>query len=201
MNDNASDLIKRVQRGDAEALAEFIEFRRPQLMAYIQKNLGTALRRKVEPDDLFQEISADCIKALDSVEFGEQDPFNWLCQMAQRRIIDAHRFFFDSQKRDANREVGIMASDNTKREGMINVLIASITSPSAAFSRDQKEFYLQQAIAQLPEDHRLAIRLRYVEGLSTREIADRIGKSDGSVRVILTRVLKKLQSLMGEQDA
>ena len=200
MNENASNLVKRVQQGDAEALAAFIELRRPQLMAYIQKNLGAALRRKVEPEDLFQDISSDCVKALENVEFHDRDPFNWLCQMAQRRIIDAHRFFFDAQKRDASREIGLAAgADKTGRDGLINMLVASITSPSAAFSRDQKEFHLQQAIAQLPEDHREAIRLRFVEGLPTREIAERMGKSHGSIRVILTRVLKKLEAMMRDQ--
>ena len=117
--------------------------------------------------------------------------------MAQRRIIDAHRFFFDAQKRDASRETGLGGGDLTGQAGWVNMLAASITSPSAAFSRDQKEFRLQEAIAQLPEDHREVIRLRYVEGLPTKQIADQIGKTDGSVRVILTRTLKKLEDLLG----
>ena len=197
MNDNESQLVERLKQGDADALAGFIELRRPQLTAYIEKNLGAALRRKVEPEDLFQDVSADCVRAVADVEFGDRDPFSWLCQMAQRRIIDAHRFFFDAQKRDASRAVGISGGDRTGQIGLINMLVASITSPSAAFSRDQKEFRLQEAIAQLPADHREVIRLRYVEGKPTREIAEQVGKSDGSVRVILTRTLKKLENLLG----
>ena len=196
MNHNESTLIDRVKRGDADALAEFIELRRPQLTSFIEKNLGTALRRKIEAEDLFQEVSSDCVRALSDVEFGDRDPFGWLCQMAQRKIIDAHRFFFDAQKRDASQEVGLGA-DKTGQAGLINLLVASITSPSAAFSRDQKEFRLQDAIAQLSEDHREVIRLRYVEGLPTKEIAQQLGKTDGSIRVIITRTLAKLQDLLG----
>ena len=72
-----------------------------------------------------------------------------------------------------------------------------MTSPSAAFSRNQKEIQLMEAMATLPPDSREALRLRYVDGLQTRDIAERMGKSDGAIRVLLTRSLSKLQDLLG----
>ena len=39
-------------------------------------------------------------------------------------------------------------------------------------------------------------RLRYVEGLPSKEIASRLQKSDGATRVLLTRSLAKLQELL-----
>jgi RNA polymerase sigma-70 factor (ECF subfamily) len=39
--------------------------------------------------------------------------------------------------------------------------------------------------------------LRYVEGLPSKEIARRLGKTDGAVRVLLTRSLRRLQQLVG----
>lgn len=197
MNNHDSTLIDKIRRGDADALAEFIELRRPQLLGYIEKNLGPALKRKIEAEDLFQEVSTDCFRALGDVDFEQRDPFGWLCQMAQRRIIDSHRFFFDAQKRNASQEIGL-GGDKTGQAGLVNMLVASITSPSAAFSRNQKEFRIQEAMEQLTGDHREVIRLRYVDGLPTKEIAKRLGKTDGSIRVIITRTLKKLQDFVGE---
>src|SRR5262249_46330389 len=138
--DNA--LVDRVRAHDAAALAEFLTARRPQLMAFIDRRLGAALRRKVEPDDLFQEVSAESLRALVDVELAERDPFSWLCQVAERRIIDSHRKFFGSQKRDAAREISLNAavggSTSSSRPGLVNLLVASMTSASQAFSRDQK---------------------------------------------------------------
>ncbi|MFT7630212.1 MAG: RNA polymerase sigma-70 factor (ECF subfamily) [Mariniblastus sp.] len=196
MTDDDSTLIDQIKCGDADALAQFIELRRSQLTGYIEKNLGASLRKKIEAEDLFQEVSADCCRALSDVEIGDRDPFGWLCQMAQRKIVDAHRFFFDAQKRDASQEIGLDAN-KTGQAGLVNLLVASITSPSAAFSRSQKEVRIQEAIGQLPENHREVIRLRYVEGLPTRDIAQQLGKTDGSIRVIISRTLKKLQDLLG----
>ena len=39
---------------------------------------------------------------------------------------------------------------DTGQAGLINMLVASMTSPSQAFSRDQKEFQLLQAIQCVP---------------------------------------------------
>jgi len=74
-----------------------------------------------------------------------------------------------------------------------------MTTASKAFSRNQREMKLMTALEQLPEDQREALRLRYVEGLQSKEIAERIGKSDGAVRVMLSRSLSKLQEILGPE--
>jgi RNA polymerase sigma-70 factor (ECF subfamily) len=43
------------------------------------------------------------------------------------------------------------------------------------------------------------LRLRYIEGLPSKDIAERLGKSDGAVRVMLTRSLSKLHDLLGPE--
>ncbi|MCI0361167.1 MAG: sigma-70 family RNA polymerase sigma factor [Planctomycetaceae bacterium] len=199
----ADDIIARLKRHDADALASFLQSHRPQLMAFIERQLGTALRRKVEPDDIFQETSAEAVRALPTTDLGERDPFSWLCQIAERRIIDLHRRFFDAKKRDAGREVPLGSSGGTESRpaGLINMLVASMTTPSQAFSRNAREALLQEALQKLPEEQREALRMRYVENLPSKQIAEKLGKTDAAVRVMLTRSLKKLQDLLGDDAA
>lgn len=197
----SDDLTARVRAGDANALADFIEQHRPQLMAFIERQLGSALRRKVESDDVFQEASAEAVRALPGAELGDRDPFSWLCQIAERRIIDLHRRFFDAQKRDAGREVPLGAGGSgseSQPAGLINMLVASMTTPSQAFSRNARELKLQEALLKLPDDQQQALRMRYVENLPSKQIAEKLGKSDAAVRVMLTRSLKKLQELLAD---
>jgi RNA polymerase sigma-70 factor (ECF subfamily) len=73
-----------------------------------------------------------------------------------------------------------------------------MTTPSQAMSRDAKEFRLALAIESLPADQRKVMRMRYVDGLATKEIAERLGKSDVAVRVMLSRTVQKLQQLLGD---
>jgi RNA polymerase sigma-70 factor (ECF subfamily) len=190
------DLIERLRRGDATAIAEFLALRHTDLIAFIERRLGAALRRKIEPDDIFQEVSAEAVRGINEAGLGDRDPFAWMCQLSERRIIDAHRHFFGAQKRNAAREVPLSSGSDADRPGFINELVASMTTPSEAFSRKGRELQLQQALATLPEEQREALRLRYVEGLATKDIAERTGRTDGAVRVMLSRSLAKLQRML-----
>lgn len=200
MSEELDSLIVRVRAHDAEALATYLEQHRRQLLTYIERQLGAALRRKIEAEDIFQEASADAVRSLASMDLTQRDPFSWLCQIAERRIIDAHRRFFDAQKRDAGREValGSGGGSDTQPGGLINLLVASMTSPSQAFSRNARELRVQEAIAQLGEEPREVLRLRYVEGWPTKQIAEHLQKTDVAIRVMLTRTVQKLQEMLGE---
>jgi RNA polymerase sigma-70 factor (subfamily 1) len=200
MPQTREQLADRVRAKDAAALADFIEVVRFQLMAFIERQLGAALRRKVEPDDIFQEVSVEAVRSLADIDLSQRDPFGWLCQLAERRIVDAHRHFFGAQKRDAGKEVGLGSPGDSSSPGLLNMLVASMTTPSAAFSRNVREARLLDALAELPEDQREALRLRYVENLPSKQIAEKLGKSDAAVRVMLTRSLKRLQSILGTES-
>ena len=189
-------LLQRLQRGDTEALAEFFEGHRRQLLAYITNHLGTALRHKIEPEDILQETAIQALRYLPETDLSKHDPFGWLCQLAEQRIIDAHRKLVESQKRSAEKEVPLHAPVGSGQGELVDLLIASMTTASEAFSRNVRFLRLEQALTQLPEDQRTALRWRYVDGLPTKEIAQRMGKTDGSVRVLLTRTLARLQQLL-----
>jgi len=199
----SEELTTRIRQDDESALAEYIELHRPQLLAFIDRNMSEALRRKVEPGDILSETAVSALAGLKDIDLSEREPFSWLCQLAERRIIDAFRHYIGAQKRSAKKEVPLQNRGGTGGDGegggFVDLLVASMTSPSAAFSRGQKEYKLQMALTQLPEAHREAIRLRYIEGRPTKEIAEVLGKNDGAVRVMLTRILDRLQKILRDE--
>ena len=190
-------LMTRLRQGEALAWSEFIDQNRPQLLAFISRRLGTALSSKIEPDDILQETAISAMRFAGQSLIETRDPFSILCQVAEQRIIDAQRCLVASQKRDTDKEVGLNPQFNREEGGgWLDVLAASITSPSQAFSREERHLKLNQAISQLPFEAQEIIRLRFLENLPTKEIADRLGKSDGTIRVALKRALDRLQTLM-----
>jgi RNA polymerase sigma-70 factor (ECF subfamily) len=194
------ELAGRLIARDGAALGEFLQLKRAPLLAFIKRQLGSALRRRVEPDDVFQETSAEAVRALPGADLSQRDPFGWLCQIAERRIIDLHRRHFGAQKRDAGREVPLgTPGGDTHSPGLVNLLVMTMTTPSQAFSRNARQARLADAIAQLPTEQREALRMRYVENRPSKEIAKKLGKTDAAVRVMLTRSLKKLQELLGTE--
>lgn len=195
--DKEQQLAARISAGDTEAMAEYLQFRRHDLLAVILNKMGPALRSRIEADDIFQEVAGAAVASMQELDFTAQGPFGWLCEIVQRKIVDADRRF-SAKKRSAHKEVGIHGSPDQTQAGIANLLVASITSPSKAFSRQQKEFVLLSALEQLPDDQRRVLHMRYADGRATRDIASEIGKSDGATRVLLTRALKKLKQLVDE---
>src|SRR5204862_2486782 len=112
-----------------QALAELLEARRAQLLSYIERRLSAALRRKVEPLDLFQETAVAALNAWPGLDLSGRDPFGWLCQVAEQRIIDAHRHFA-AHKRDADREVSANVKPSEASRELIDLLTGSLTGAS-----------------------------------------------------------------------
>ena len=197
MDETEKKLIEQLIAGDPEALAGYVESVRPQLLAFIQRRLGTGLARKVEAEDILQEVSAEAVRALPQTKLNPQAVFSWICQIAEHRIIDVHRHFFAAQKRDAGREVPLQTPAKGKEGGgLLDLLVASMTSPSQAFSRNVRELRLRVAVEELSAEEQEVLRLRYMENLPTKEIAERVDKSDGALRVMISRSLKRLEALL-----
>jgi RNA polymerase sigma-70 factor (ECF subfamily) len=191
-------LVERLRSGDEAALAEFVEANRPALMAFLHSRIGSHLAKKIEAEDILQDACLEACRSLDKAPLESWDPLHWLFQICERKIIDAHRRHFASQKRDASREASIPEGSEAAG-GLGNLLAASMTTPSAAFSRDQRQLRVLAALDTLPEEQREALRLRYLVGLPSKEIAQKLGKTDGAVRVMLSRSLAKLQEMLADE--
>src|SRR5262245_34676970 len=92
----AEPLADRVRRRDPAA---YLEERRPALLAFIERRLGSALRGKLEPQDVLQELAVKALKELPQSDLSSRDPFGWLCHLAEQCIVDDHRHFA-ADKRD-----------------------------------------------------------------------------------------------------
>ena len=55
-----------------------------------------------------------------------------------------------------------------------------------------------RAIARLPGDRRRAVILRFVDEMSTSEIAGVLGRSEGAVRVLIHRALRSVARDLGD---
>lgn len=77
-------------------------------------------------------------------------------------------------------------------------MAASVDDPLRGDVAGPAEGIPARAIATLSGDQQAATRMRGVDGMATQDIAERIGKSDVAVRVMLSRTVQKLQQLLGK---
>lgn len=64
--------------------------------------------------------------------------------------------------------------------------------PAGMVSRAEEARRLRDALRRLPEDRRQVVVLRFVDGLSAREIGAVLDRSEGAVRVLQHRALREL---------
>jgi RNA polymerase sigma-70 factor (ECF subfamily) len=60
---------------------------------------------------------------------------------------------------------------------------------------------LAEVLAHLPQDYRNVIILRNLEGLAHEQIADRMGRSVGAVRMLWVRALERLRKELDRCDS
>lgn len=102
----------------------------------------------------------------------------WLLRIARNTIINSHRSRFRRR---------------TTRLDALPVHPAAVDADPAALTVRADELRrVREALAELPEDRRQVVILRFTEGLSAREIGEVLDRSDGAVRVLLHRALRDL---------
>src|SRR5262249_45039647 len=72
-------------------------------------------------------------------------------------------------------------------------LLKTTTTPSRVALKKERAAMLAEALARLPDDYREVLVLRHLQELDFPEVAEKMGRSPGAVRVLWVRALKKLR--------
>jgi RNA polymerase sigma-70 factor (ECF subfamily) len=192
-------LIERARRQQPGALDRLLDSYRNYLRLLARTGLDASLQGKADPSDLVQDA---LLKA--SQHFGQFRGANdaelagWLRQILARCLTDFVRRYRTGSRR-AGREQSLEQLLNRSSEAMERILATDATSPSDSAQRRDLGVVLSDALARLGEDQREVIVLHHLEGLGWDEVARRMGRTAGAVRMLWTRALKQLRPLIDEQ--
>ena len=73
-------------------------------------------------------------------------------------------------------------------------------TPSGTLQQQHRVLVVADALARLPSDYRDVVMLRNFRGLSFREVAAKMQRSDGAVRMLWLRALQDLRSMMRDTE-
>ena len=145
------------------------------------------LRAKFDASDVVQQTMLEAVRGWPSFRGGtEAELAAWL-----RQILRVSCSTSGGARRRAGRDLGREVSleqalaESSRRLG--DLLAAPDTSPSERALRHELELRLADAMARLPADYAEVILLRNIEGLSHDEIARRMGRGSGAVRMLWVR--------------
>jgi RNA polymerase sigma-70 factor (ECF subfamily) len=152
------------------------------------------LRAKLDASDVVQQTMLEAVRGWPNFRGGtEAELAAWLRQILARVLLHERRRFGGAQRRDLGREVSLeqALAESSRRLG--DLFAAPDTSPSERAGRHELELRLADAMARLPADYAEVILLRNIDGLSHDEIARRMGRGSGAVRMLWVRALARLR--------
>jgi len=188
-------LLDNAQAGSAEALGELLEDYRAYLTVLAQRYLDTRLRGRLDAADIVQVTFLEAQRDLPNFRGHQiEELLGWLRHILRNNVSSAHQRHLYTQKRSAGREVSNSPTDS--RPAHTDLAPSETTSPSQRMMRDEAAVFLADCLEDLPDTQREALRLRYVEGLSLKQISEMMDKSEMAVAGLLKRGLQALRNKM-----
>lgn len=184
LDDTTSDeqLMQRYAGGDARAFELLYARHRRPLFGFLRR----ALDNPALADEAFQEVWSRIIQA--RARYRPDARFTtWLFQIAHNLLIDGHRRARPTQALDQ------------LDESRIDPQVLRPEQPERELSAFEERRRLQVAIAELPEEQRVALQLRLAEELPLEEIASITGVGRETVKSRLRYAIDRLRARLGER--
>jgi RNA polymerase sigma-70 factor (ECF subfamily) len=193
MADTSPDhlLVRRAQAGDRRAF-DLLVLRYQHRLA---KLIARYVRDHSEVMDVAQDSFIKAYRALPNFR-GDSAFYTWLYRIA----INTAKNHLVSRSR---RTLESAADLDDAEQYAENVELHDLATPERLLLRDEIERTVVEAIDELPEDLRMAITLRELEGMSYEDISAAMDCPIGTVRSRIFRardaINKRLEPLIGEQ--
>jgi RNA polymerase sigma-70 factor (ECF subfamily) len=183
-------LLEKARGGDRESLSALFEKNRRRLGVLIHFKLRGKLRQEAEVEDVLQETYLRAFRDFELFSYRSPGSFlRWLASIAEHVIVDRARY--QGRRRRAGEAVRFRSVGNPHGPEP-----ADTTTPSRLFAQQEGLGRLLARLEELPEQYREAILLAKVEGLSTAEMAERLGKPREAVALLLYRALKRFRGVL-----
>jgi RNA polymerase sigma-70 factor (ECF subfamily) len=171
---SGEEIVGRLKAGEPKAFEEMV-------ISYQHRVFGVAVRmlgNAAEAEEVAQETFLRAHRAMASFR-GEAKLSTWLYGITSRLCLNR----LASGERRMRRH----------GEETLERMAGTTADPAAEAERSEVEHALHRAIAELPEDRRIVVVLRDLEGLSYEEIAAALDLELGTVRSRLSRARTDLK--------
>jgi RNA polymerase sigma-70 factor (ECF subfamily) len=173
-----ADLVASMARGDAAALGALYDRHAPQMLALAKRIVVTA----TAAEDIVQDVFLEAWKKARSYDPGRGGVKSWLLLRTRSRCIDF--------RRAANQSRASSVGDDFWAE--------HATAPVSDVSSVPDHGAIRRALSDLPKDQREALWLGYFEGLSSSEIASKLGCPVGTIKTRVAAALSKLRTALAD---
>jgi len=147
-------------------------------------SIRPSMASKEDAEDLLVEVFVTAMQSpTPLLHLSESQQLAWLRRVAHHKRVDGYRH--------QRRQPPMSSLDQ-----LTETLVADEDgTPERLALRQEDAQRLREQVALLPEMQQQVLLLRFAHNLRTKEIAQRLNKSDSAIRMILSRTLTFLRSL------
>jgi RNA polymerase sigma-70 factor (ECF subfamily) len=174
--------------GDTQALGKLLESFRPYIHMIVRGLRDPRLRARLDDSDFVQDALLEAHRSFPSFcGSSVAELAAWLRQVTVRTAGRTLRGLAGTAKRDPDCE--------RPGEPLDGLAVSPGESPSDQVIRHEEAASLAEVLSRLPEDMQQVLLGRHLDGLSHAELAARLGRSEGAVRMLYLRALRRLREL------
>jgi RNA polymerase sigma-70 factor (ECF subfamily) len=170
-------LVERMLAGEEKAFEEFFERHFPGLYRFTLVRVG---RNEDAAEDIVQST---LLKAVDKLHTfrGEAALFTWLCTFCRHEISAYYR------RRGKTPEVTLIEDAPEVRAALESLSAGSTDRPEETLHRKEIARLVQTTLDALPNRYGDALEWKYIQGLSVKEISERLAIGPKAAESLLTR--------------
>jgi RNA polymerase sigma factor (sigma-70 family) len=184
---DVSGFLARIQAGDEAAARELLARYEAEVRLVVRRQLPRLLRSRFDSLDFLQSVWGSFFRRVRSGPAEFEDSRHlvaFLARAAKNKVIDEYRRAA-SRKQDMHREEPLWTDGIRPKE-----VASDIDSPSEVAQAHEVFVRLRD---QLPEGRRTILELK-AEGLSSKDIGDRLGISERTVQRVLEDLRRRAES-------
>jgi RNA polymerase sigma-70 factor, ECF subfamily len=172
-------LVSAMARGDSAALGALYDLHAPHMLCLARSIVATPSAA----EDIVQDVFLEAWRKAKSYDPTRGSVKTWLLLRTRSRSIDF--------RRAASQSRALAVSDDFWAEH------PGAPGSDVSFAPDQAA--VRSALFALPKEQREALLLGYFEGLSSSEIAARVGSPVGTIKTRVAAALSKLRAALSDR--
>lgn len=171
------NLVRAAQGGDTDAFGALYDRYVDVVYRYVLFRVGD----RTLAEDVTSETFLRALRSIGSISYQGRDVGAWFVTIARNIVFDhvkssRYRLEVTTAELADNREV----TDGPEQEVLTDATNAE----------------LLRCVAQLGDDQRECVTLRFIQGLSVAETAARMGRNEGAIKALQHRAVRRLAQLL-----
>ncbi len=197
-------LLQEARQGDAQSLGVLLRKYFRYLNSLSRGHLDERIGVRVGASDIVQDTLLEAHRDFSKFSGTTIEEFTgWLRRILFNNLATAIEKHVLADKRDVRKQQSLdqeVGRADQSHARLARYLQQDMTSPSTPMQRDESLGQLLMAIDQLPPDYQQVIKMRHFEDLSFAQIAQRLDRNSGAVRMLWVRAVEKLRSCLEQME-